>query len=158
MKKIIAMLLAMMLVLSFAMVPAMAEAVAIGETNLTLDLGDLEEYELEDEDLEEGIIMVVGNEEETLEIVVMAYDAEGATLEDVQASMAEDTESGITGSGTTTINGVDAFFMTITDGEDNYIVYFVLDGEIMLEITVWYADDAAGALSSEVMNTLALAK
>lgn len=160
MKKLIAMLLAVMLVMSFCMVPAMAEAVALGETNLVMDLGDLDECELTDEDIEEGVILFLTNEEETLEIVVACYEAD-VTLEDLYAELeeeAKDEENGITAYGTTTINDVEACFETIADGEDNFILYYIVDGENMVMISVWYADEDAGSLSAEIIGTLELAK
>lgn len=153
MKKLIAMLLAAMMVMSFCLVPAMAEEVAIDETSLVLDLGDLGLFELSEEDEEDGVLMIFGDEEETIVGVVMLLDAEGNTLADIEALESEDLGEGIS-TGYTTINDIETLFIAGEDEDGMFFNYYILEGEILVYIEFWCADENAAQLQNTVMSTL----
>lgn len=160
MRKTIAMLCAFLLVCALGSVPALAEATALGESSLVMDQDQLMEYEFTEEDIEEGIFLILSNEEDTLEIVFSKLELQ-IPVEEFFAQLeadAQDPEKGITSYGTTAIHDVDAYFQTLTVDEENYILYFLLDGEDMVQITIWYADEEAGDLSAEIIGTLERAK
>lgn len=149
MKKLISLLL---VCLMLASVCAVAEYTCIPDTSLKLDLGDMFEYELDWEDIENDAVMIFGDEDETVECYVFVYEMEGYTLADIEEEFSE--EEGILAMGYTSINGVDALYMVLDDDGENYVVYFILDGDNVVEINFWYEDEDAAQLTGVVMATI----
>lgn len=152
MKKFLMLLLAAMLVLTVSF----AAAEQLGDSALDITLPDgVEACELEEEDIEDGVIAIYVNEDESLEIVVYMYEAE-CTLQEIEAEILE--EEPETELEYTNINGVDALceFLAIEDARA--IVYYIVDGDVELNIMCMFADDAAGQLSQDIMNTLVQAQ
>ena len=151
MKKFLALLLAVALMASVAL----ADAVKLEGTALSLTWDDAVEYELEAEDIEDGIVAAFGNEDETLFFTVYVEEFDG-TLADIEAEYAEGVEGlTIASTGYTNINGIDCFFSIESEDGENYIMYYVMDDANLVTIEIWYANDDAGALSGSVMATLA---
>lgn len=146
MKKLVALLLAMLLLASVAL----AEVITIEGTSLSLDIGDLVEFELDEED-DEDAVMVFGDEDETVECIVFVYPAEGDTLADIEAELAE--EENIQ-AGYTTINGIEAYYCNYVEDGENYLEYFVIDGENIVLFSFWLGNEEGAALQAAVMNTL----
>ena len=152
MKKLVALMLVVLMTLT--MTAAVAEIEMIGDTNLSLDLGDLEIYELTDEDAEDGVVLFFGDEDESMLCLVMTYDAEGLTLQELAEEVMEDDET-ITASGYTTINGIECFCVVSADDEGNYVVYLTVVDDTAVQFFFAYEEDSA-ELTGVVMNTLTL--
>lgn len=149
MKKFTALMIALMLFCSCAL----AEIMTIDETNLTFDLCGMELWDFDEED--EEVVMVFGDEAETVECFVMLFDATDLTLADIEAEQAEEDNIAM---GYTTINGIQAFYCAYQEDGENYLEYYIIDNDVLVCFSFWYADDAAGQLTANVMNTLSLVK
>ena len=152
MKKIVALLLAVLMTL--VAVSAIAETVTIGDTRLSIDLGELEVYELMEDDIEDGVVLFFGNEDASMLCMVMAYDSEGISLQELAEAMIEDDET-ITASGYTTINDVECFCVLSTDDDGSYVVYITIVDGLAVQFFFAYEEDTA-ELTGVVMNTLTL--
>ena len=151
MKKFLALLLAVMMMASVAL----ADAIKLEGTTLSLTWDDAVEYELEAEDAEEGIVAVFGNEDETLVFTVYVEEFDG-TLADIEAEYNEGIEGlTIDGTGYATINGIECFLAVESEDGENYNMCYVMDGSNLVTIEIWYANDEASTLSGTVMATLA---
>lgn len=148
MKKLTALILVCLLLCSCAL----AEVVQFADAGLTLDIGSTTILELDDDEEDEDIALIFVNDTETLECYVYVYEADGDTLADIAADLAED--PGTADSGYTTINGVNAYYwLGKMDGED-YIEYYTLENDVVTMFSFFYADEAAAQLSAAIMNTL----
>lgn len=149
MKKIISLVMAALM--AMIAVSALAETEMIGNSRLSLDLSGLEIYELDEEDIEDDAVLCFGNEEETMVCYVYEYASDGYTLQELEAEVLQE-ETGVTASGYTTINDIECFCMVIDD-EGNYVVYFAIVDDEILQFEFEYQDDTA-ELTGVVMNTL----
>lgn len=151
MKKLFALLLAVVMV--WMAVSALAEIEMIGDTRLSLDLGDLMIYELYEDEIDDDAVLCFGTEDERMVCVVYEYDDEGLTLQDIEESMRE--EEDVTASGYTTINGIECFCIVGTDETGDYVIYFTILDEEIVQFAFSYEEDTA-ELTGVVMNTLQL--
>lgn len=152
MKKMFALLLAVMLALTA--VSALGQKELIGRTNLSLELTGVELYELDWEDIGEDMVMYFATENEHMACAIYEYSAEGKTLQELEAFLLEE-EEGIQASGYTTINGIECFCIIISDEDGDFVVYFTLLNDEFVEFNFYYEDDTA-ELTGTIMNTLKL--
>lgn len=150
MKKLIALAFTALLLLTT--VPAFAELMTIPETNLKLDLGEMQAYELSQEDIDDSAVLSFGNQNDTVQAVAYVFEAEDVTLASLKEELEEDETT--TAIGYTTINGVEALYWVCVEDGENYVCYFIMDGYNVVQIDFWYADHAAAQETGMVMATL----
>lgn len=132
---------------------ATAETLDLADTGYTVELPDcMAEYELSEKDVENGIVQVFKNEDETMEMDVAAYEPE-FSYDEIREEFENDEEIEAA-TGFTTINGIEALYIAFTVDDVNCICYYIIDDEAELDITFYFIDDEGGTLSGEIMSTL----
>ncbi|MDO4484352.1 MAG: hypothetical protein Q4C54_07965 [Clostridia bacterium] len=152
MKKLIA------LMMLLVCLPVMAEtSYTFNPLGLKLTVPDtMVEEDISDAEDEDLALMLL-SEDESLLLTVYLADADGVTVQDVQAELAG--EEGVTSSGITVINGIETYFMVGRDDDgDDYVAYLCVNNDQLAEFTFYFAGDAAAAVSGEIMGTLCAAE
>lgn len=153
MKKTLALVLAIVTMLCAV---ALAETVDIDNTNAKLDIpAEIEEYELTDDEIEEGMVAFFANEDDTIEICVYVMeDSEPWTTDEMLEQYEEDTD--VADKGTTNINGIEAVYAVYEGSDGTYVDYMFADGNNLVEVQFYVGDDNAKVLSQSIMNSLSL--
>ncbi len=98
----------------------------------------LQEVELTEEDVENGYLCYLSDEEETAAVAVIAGDGDGMTLDDWYAQLSEDEDVAELEYGL--INGLAAVTYSLPEDDTNNVT-FVTDSGYLVEFTFWPASD-----------------
>lgn len=149
MKKLLALLLACLLICPAALADV---NYLLEDSGLTLTVPDaMTEQEPEEED-DEDLLLACVNDDETLLMLIFCTEAEGLTLDDVQEILSEDGTVSLYG--VTIINGVETVYALGEEDGTAYVAYFHVSGAALTQFMFWYMDEEAANLSGEIMATL----
>lgn len=150
-------LFALVLTLSLLCSAALAEICPIGTTGLTLDIGSLEVFDVSSDERANGTSLWFGDSK-TLDCAVSIIDAEDVTLDELADFLLDDPDGEVISSDMVKLNGMDAFCMELFDGEDHYILYYVLVGDSFIQLACYYDGNAAARQFKAIAATLSPAQ
>lgn len=133
---------------------AAAEVLAIPGTDLTLDVDSLEPYEMTADDIEDGMVVLLGNDDDSLELCIYAYKVDGVTTDDLEAIALDDDGAALIDSEYITINGLKVFCMEEEYDGEPYDSYMLMDNGVYVQITFSYTTKAAARQAVQIINTL----